>query len=63
MQTARALWRLLHAILHVLHGMAVMTRFPHLDAAQRHEHIRWWSAGLLRAMGLTLQVSGMARPG
>ena len=63
MQTLTAVWRLLRAALHVLHGMVVMTRFPALDAAARHEHIRWWSAGLVRAMGLTLQVSGTPRPG
>ena len=58
-----SLWRLTRAVLHVLHGMAVMTRFPHLDAAARHQRIQWWSAGLVRAMGLTLQVSGTPRPG
>ena len=63
MRTLVALWRLLRAVLHVLHGMAVMARFPGLDAAARHERIRWWSAGLVRAMGLTLQVSGTPRPG
>ncbi len=63
MQTVVAVWRLLRATLHVLHGMLVMTRFPALDAAARHEHIRWWSAGLVRAMGLTLQVSGTPQPG
>jgi 1-acyl-sn-glycerol-3-phosphate acyltransferase len=58
-----AVWRILRACTHVLHGMAVMTRFPALDEAARHERIRWWSVGLVRAMGLTLQVSGTARPG
>jgi 1-acyl-sn-glycerol-3-phosphate acyltransferase len=53
-----AVWRLARAGLHVLHGMLVMTRFPALDASGRHERIRWWSAGILRHMGLTLQVSG-----
>ena len=57
-------WRLLRAVLHVLRGMAVMTRFPALDATGRHERIRWWSAGVLRAAGLQLQVSGVKpRPG
>ena len=57
-------WRLLRAVLHVLHGMAVMTRFPALSAAARHERIRWWSVGLLRAAGLQVQVHGVAaRPG
>lgn len=60
----RGAWRLCRAALHVLHGMAVMTRFPALDAAERHARIRWWSAGLLRAVGLRLQVSGVQpRPG
>jgi 1-acyl-sn-glycerol-3-phosphate acyltransferase len=63
MQTLLAAWRLFRATLHVLHGMAVMTRFPRLSAAERHERIRWWAAGLLRVMGLTLQVSGTPRPG
>ncbi len=64
MRSLLAAWRLLRAVLHVLHGMLVMTRFPQLDAAGRHERIRWWSAGLLRAVGMTVQVSGVApRPG
>ncbi len=63
MRTALAVWRLLCAVSHVLHGMLVMTRFPALDAAARHERIRWWSVGLVRALGLTLQVSGTPRPG
>ncbi|MDE2081377.1 MAG: 1-acyl-sn-glycerol-3-phosphate acyltransferase [Burkholderiales bacterium] len=63
MAALRGAWRLLRAVLHVLHGMAVMLRFPALDAAGRHERIRWWSAGLLRAVGMTLEVSGTPRPG
>jgi len=59
-----AAWRLFRATLHVLRGMLMMTRFPQLDEAARHQRIGWWSAGLLRNMGLTLQVSGTApRPG
>ena len=57
-------WRLLRASLHVLHGMAVIRlRFPGLDAAGRHARIQWWSAGLLRVMGLQLEVRGTPRPG
>ena len=63
MQTLIALWRLARSTLHVLHGMAVLTRFPLLDTAGRHERIRWWSAGLLQAIGMTLKVSGSARLG
>jgi 1-acyl-sn-glycerol-3-phosphate acyltransferase len=63
MRGLRAVWRLLRAVLHVLHGMLVMTRFPSLDAAGRHQRIQWWSAGVLRAVGMTLKVSGTPRPG
>ena len=63
MPQLRGLWRVLRSALHVLHGMAVMLRFPTLDAASRHARIRWWSAGVLRHMGLTLDVQGTARPG
>jgi 1-acyl-sn-glycerol-3-phosphate acyltransferase len=63
MRALRALWRLLRAVLHVLHGMLVMTRFPRLDAQGRHQRIQWWSAGVLRSVGMTLEVSGTARPG
>ena len=59
-----AAWRLLRSTLHLLHGMAVMTRFPALDAAGRHERIRWWAAGVLRHMGLRVQIEGVQpRPG
>jgi 1-acyl-sn-glycerol-3-phosphate acyltransferase len=63
MRSLLALWRLMRAVVHVLHGMAVMTRFPTLTPAGRHERIRWWSAGLLRAVGMTVEVSGTPRPG
>ena len=59
-----ALWRLLHLALHLLHGVAVMAlRFPSLDAAGRQARIGWWSAGVLRAMGVDLRISGTPRPG
>ncbi len=63
MRTVRAVGRLLRAVLHVLHGMLVMTGFPRMTPQQRHERIQWWSAGLLRCLGLQLHVSGTPRPG
>ena len=58
------LWRVARLVLHVLHGMAVMAlRFPSLDAAGRQARIQWWSAGLLRSVGVGLQVRGTPRPG
>lgn len=57
-------WRLLRAVLHIGHGLAVvLLRFPSLDAAGRQARIRWWAQGLLRALGLRLTVQGQFRPG
>jgi len=55
---------LLRCTVHVVHGMAVMSRFPRLDAPARHARIGWWSAALVRHMGLALHVGGVSpRPG
>ena len=59
-----ALWRVLRLLLHLLQGMAVMAlRFPSLDATGRAQRIGRWSAGLLRAVGVDLQISGTPRSG
>jgi 1-acyl-sn-glycerol-3-phosphate acyltransferase len=63
MQSLVGAWRLVRATLHVLHGMLVMTRFGALTPEERHARIGWWSAGLVKAIGLTLQVRGLPRPG
>ncbi len=55
----RALWRLLHAVGHGLHGLAiVLFVFPRLDAAARHERIRRWSIKMLRVLGIALSSEG-----
>lgn len=55
---------MLRCTVHVVHGMAVMSRFPRLDAPARHARIGWWSAALVRHMGLALHVGGVSpRPG
>ncbi|MEO5733194.1 MAG: lysophospholipid acyltransferase family protein [Rubrivivax sp.] len=59
MRLALAFWRLLRAVVHVLHGMAVMAfRFPSLDAVGRQARIGWWARGLLRALGIGLRLQG-----
>ncbi len=64
MRRLRAAWRLLRVVLHGLHGLAiVLLLFPSLGRAQRHERVRWWSAGTLRLLGLRLDVQGAFRPG
>lgn len=60
----RAVWRLVRAVLHGLHGLGVvLLRFPQLDAAGRHARIAQWSARMLRVLGLQLVVQGRFRPG
>jgi 1-acyl-sn-glycerol-3-phosphate acyltransferase len=57
-------WRLLRTLAHLLHGMLVMAlRFPALDAGGRQARIRWWSAKLLRTLGIGLAVHGTPRAG
>lgn len=56
-----ALLRLLRVLLHVLHGLAVLAwRFPRRDAVGRQALIQAWSAGLLRCLGVNLQVRQQA---
>lgn len=58
----RAAARLSRCTLHVLHGAAhVLLRFGGFDAAERHASVRWWSAKLMRLLGVTLQVEGLAQ--
>jgi len=59
-----ALARLLRAVLHGVHGIAiVLWRFPRLDEAGRQARIQWWSAGMLRCLGMGLEVQGQFRTG
>ena len=59
-----AAWRLTLMLLHVLHGMLVMRlHFSSADAAGRHARIQWWSATLLRRLGIGLTVRGTPRAG
>jgi 1-acyl-sn-glycerol-3-phosphate acyltransferase len=59
-----AVWRLLRVVLHMLHGMWVVVwhlRDGHEE--RRHAAIRWWSAKVLRVLGVSLVSNGSARPG
>lgn len=58
-----AIWRLTRGVVHLLHGMAIVAlRFPTMDAAARARKVQWWSAKILRLLGITLQVEGKPRP-
>ena len=59
-----AVWRITRLVLHLGYGLAVMAlRFPSLDLPGRQARIKRWSAGLLRAMGVRLLITGTPRPG
>jgi 1-acyl-sn-glycerol-3-phosphate acyltransferase len=49
---------------HLQHGMLIVAmRFHSFDAAQRAAQVQWWSAKLLRLVGLRFEVDGVPRPG
>lgn len=60
----RPLWRLLRLALHVLQALAVVAiEWPRADAAARHRRIAWWSAGVLRCLGIGLDNRSAPAPG
>jgi 1-acyl-sn-glycerol-3-phosphate acyltransferase len=60
----RAVWRLVRSVLHGTHGLLlVLLRFPSLDPRGRQERVRWWSAKMLRLLGMELRVEGRFKPG
>jgi 1-acyl-sn-glycerol-3-phosphate acyltransferase len=64
MRRLRAVVRLLRSVVHGLHGLGiVLVRFPRLSLVERQARIRWWSAGMLEAMGIALRVEGAPAPG
>jgi 1-acyl-sn-glycerol-3-phosphate acyltransferase len=57
-------WRLARVVVHGLHGLViVLARFPSMTPAGRHARIGWWSAGVLRRLGIELRVLGAPRAG
>ncbi len=59
MRTFVAAARLTHAVLHMVHGaLIIKLRFGGYPAAKREARIAWWSAKLLRVLGLELKVHG-----
>jgi 1-acyl-sn-glycerol-3-phosphate acyltransferase len=55
----RAVWRLFRAIVHALGGwFTIRFRFPHWDQQRRDAEVESWSRGMLRVLGIPLQVHG-----
>jgi len=64
MKALRAVLRLLGATLHALHGALICAFvFPRLDARQRMQRVGWWSARLLRVLGISLEAQGTPHAG
>ena len=60
----RAVARLIHAVVHGLHGLGlVLLRFPGLTEEERLARIRDWSQKMLRVLGIALRVEGTAATG
>ena len=60
----RAGWRLLRVLVHGLHGALICALlFPRLDTAARMQRVGWWSAKMLRLLGLGLRHQGRLHPG
>jgi 1-acyl-sn-glycerol-3-phosphate acyltransferase len=59
-----ALWRVLCAVVHLLHGALICAFvFPFLKPARRMQTVGWWSARMLRMLGIALASRGMPRGG
>ena len=57
-------WRLARLLLHGVHGLLIIwLRFGAYSAAQRHARIQWWSAKVLRLIGIELHTQGTPKPG
>jgi len=64
LQIARAVWRLTRGVVHLLHGTLIcLVVFPFLAPPQRMQRVGWWSARMLRLLGVTLHAIGTPRPG
>jgi 1-acyl-sn-glycerol-3-phosphate acyltransferase len=58
-RSLRALWRLLRAVVHAFAGWLTITLlFPRWSQQRREAHVQAWSQGMLRVLGIPLQVQG-----
>ncbi len=54
-----ATWRLARTLALVLRGLwIIVLRFPGMDLAQRHAEVQRWAQGMLRVLGIGLEVRG-----
>jgi len=54
-----AYWRIVGAVVHLLHGALICAIvFPFITAEQQRRRVGWWSARMLRRMGIALHSEG-----
>ncbi|HUG23834.1 lysophospholipid acyltransferase family protein [Piscinibacter sp.] len=59
-----AVWRILCSVVHLLHGVLICAFvFPFVGPQQQARRVGWWSARMLRMLGVSLRVDGMPRGG
>jgi len=59
-----AVWRILCGVTHLLHGVLICAFvFPFVGPQQQARRVGWWSARMLRMLGVSLQVDGTPRGG
>jgi 1-acyl-sn-glycerol-3-phosphate acyltransferase len=59
-----ALWRILRALVHVLHGALLCAlAFPFLSPDKQRHTVGWWSRRMLRMLGISLASRGTPRGG
>jgi 1-acyl-sn-glycerol-3-phosphate acyltransferase len=64
MRSVVGAWRIARLLVHGVHGLAIILLcFSTYSAAQRHARIQWWSAKVLRLIGITLHTQGKPRAG
>lgn len=57
-----AVWRIGGAVAHLLHGALICALvFPFLGPERRLARVGWWSARMLRILGIALEASGTPR--
>jgi 1-acyl-sn-glycerol-3-phosphate acyltransferase len=64
MRSVVGAWRIVCLLVHGVHGLAIIRlRFGSYSATQRHARIQWWSAKVLRLIGITLHAQGTPHAG
>ena len=59
-----AAWRVACAVAHVLVGAAICAfEFPFVGLERRQRRVGWWSARMLRMLGIALHTEGRPRGG